>query len=234
MEQLWSGQGELFLRWLMPRRRVQPLGAAHQRGFPPQNAENPLRQQVQFETGPNCLAPFLDVRATAKRIALMRDSLRVLGEISIAGASGVDADAAWKENSPRAQLPRHLTSRSFESWVGSANCVFCKDSRNVVGNYLTALACHDHLRRNTACHLLRSEYLMADPSGVCRLPGQFLNVEFLPDAIAAATIRDAPGREGRLEKTLVLWKSDKVADAQPPRRGRLELDRGDGTHRPWD
>ncbi|MGZ5937799.1 MAG: hypothetical protein ACXWLK_10440, partial [Rhizomicrobium sp.] len=227
MEQLWSGQGELFLRWLMPRRRVQPLGAADQRRFPPQNAENPLRQQVQFETGPNCLAPFLDVRATAKRIALICDSLRVLGEISIAGASGVDADAAWKENSPRAQLPRHLTGRSFERWARSANCVFCKGSRNVVGNYLTALACHDHLRRNTACHVQRYGYLMADPSGVCRLPGQFLNVEFLPDAIAAATIRDAPGREGRLEKTLVLWKSDKVADAQPPRRGRLELDRGD-------
>lgn len=123
-------------------------------------------------------------------------------------------------------------TRQFESWARSTGLAFRNGPKKTVGKYLTALACYDFLRRNSDCHLVRYEDLMADPNACCNDLGQFLRAEITPAALAAAMKKDsqkdtplAQGRRGdtsgseeRLEKTLALWNSDKVKRM----RGRLD------------
>jgi hypothetical protein len=102
----------------------------------------------------------------------------------------------------------------------------------MIGKYFTALSCYDFLRRNSDCHLMRYEDLMADPNAACSALAEFLGCEIAPGAIAAAMKKDSqegtplaqgkrdetPDSERRLAKTLALWNSDKVKRM----RGRLD------------
>ena len=122
--------------------------------------------------------------------------------------------------------------RRFESWARSTGRTFRNGPRKMIGKYLNALACLDFLRKNTSCHIIRYEDLMANPATTSRALGQFLQSEIDPSRVTLAMKKDsqsdtplAQGRRGetsdfeeRLEKTLALWNSDKVKKM----RGRLD------------
>ena len=122
--------------------------------------------------------------------------------------------------------------RQFESWARSTGRTFRNGPRKMVAKYLTALTCYDYLRRNSDCHLILFEDLMADPNRCCIELGRFLQVEITPPALASAMKKDsqtgtplAQGKRGdtplsneRLEKALALWNSDKVKRI----RGRID------------
>jgi len=127
-----------------------------------------------------------------------------------------------------------FVTRNFESWARSTIKTFRNGPRKTVKKYLTALACRDFLRRHRDCLLLRYEDLMSEPDAARRALEHFLRVEVPPAALARAMNKDSqagtplargarddkPGADGRLEKTLALWNSDKVRRI----RGRLIAD----------
>jgi len=125
-------------------------------------------------------------------------------------------------------------TRDFESWARSTMKTFRNSPQKTVKKYLTALACRDFLLRHRECLLLRYEDLMGEPDAARRALEHFLRVEIPPNALARAMNKDSqagtplargargdkPGSDERLEKTLALWKSDKVRRI----RGRLVAD----------
>jgi hypothetical protein len=132
---------------------------------------------------------------------------------------------------PRERRVLFMT-RKFESWARSTGRTFRNAPSKMIGKYFTALSCYDFLRRNSDCHLMRYEDLMADPNAACSALAEFLGCEIASGAIAAAMKKDSqegtplaqgkrdetPDSERRLAKTLALWNSDKVKRM----RGRLD------------
>jgi len=132
---------------------------------------------------------------------------------------------------PRERRTLFMT-RNFADWAKSTGRTFRNAPSKMIGKYFTALSCYDFLRRQSDCHLIRYEDLIADPLVACRGLAAFLGREIAPSAIAVAMKKDSqegtplaqgardetPASERRLAKTLALWNSDKV------KRMRARLD----------
>lgn len=123
--------------------------------------------------------------------------------------------------------------RSFESWARSTARAFNAGPRKAVKKYLRALSCYAFLERNSACHLLRYEDLVADPLAACERLARFLNVSIPVEAVLRAKQGDSQdgtplepglrrpsdGREARFDATMRLWRSRRLVSA----RARLDV-----------
>ena len=165
--------------------------------------------------------------------ALMKTTLRSMGRdlCSVLASSGpVVAKLRAESNrapglliAPAERRTLYMT-REFESWARSNVRTFRNGPAKTVRKYLSALAGYDYLRQNSDCLLLRYEDLMRDAAAFGRRLGAFLNTDIPVETIASAMKKDSqegtplaqgvragpPNWEQRLEKTLLLWNSDKV------------------------
>jgi len=218
--------------------------------FSPGRCGSTLLSRILFEAGiANVSEPDFYTQATSRWAASGFNPLRSTMGRAV-GAMGGDLCAALSSSGPvvaklRAEScrapalvmdPREqrvlFMTRAFADWARSTERTFQNAPSKMIGKYFTALSCYDFLRRNSDCHLIRYEELMADPQGACRNLATFLGHDISADAIDAAMKKDSqegtplaqgrrdetPDSERRLAKTLALWNSDKVKRM----RGRLD------------
>ena len=219
--------------------------------FSPGRCGSTLLSQILVEAGiANVSEPDFYTQATSALCSSPINPLRASVRRAVAGM-GHDLSVALAPEGPviaklRAESCRApelllgqserrslFMTRSFESWALSTGRAFHNGPRKTVDKYLRALSCYAYLRRNSDCHLMRYEDLMADPSGSCRALGKFLQVEIEPAAVAAVMKKDSQegtplaqgaravtlGWEQHLQDTLAMWNSDSVKRI----RGRLDL-----------
>jgi hypothetical protein len=125
-------------------------------------------------------------------------------------------------------------TRGFESWARSNGRAFRNGAAKSVGKYMQALTGYAWLRRNSDCHLVRYEDLLADPLAVTAALGRFLGRDIAALAVTSTMTEDSqegtpvaqgvrpdrPGWEKRFDETMALWNSDRVRQA----RDRLDMD----------
>ena len=125
-------------------------------------------------------------------------------------------------------------TREFESWARSNGKAFGNAAPKSVGKYMRALGCYAWLRRNSDCHALRYEDLLADAPAAMAALGRFLVREISPEAVLSTMTEDSqegtplaqgaragrPGWEKRFDETMALWNSARVRRA----RDRLDVD----------
>jgi hypothetical protein len=115
-------------------------------------------------------------------------------------------------------------TRGFESWARSNGRAFRNAPAKSVRKYLSAMTGYAYLARNSVCHLLHYEDLLAEPEETSALLGRFLERQIAADAIASTMKLDSqegtplrrgarpdlPGWEKRFDATMALWNSAKV------------------------
>ena len=98
---------------------------------------------------------------------------------------------------------------------------------------MRALGCYAWLRRNSDCHTLRYEEVLADAPAAMAALGGFLGREISPEAALSTMKEDSqegtplaqgaragrPGWEKRFDETMALWNSARVRKA----RDRLDV-----------
>ena len=125
-------------------------------------------------------------------------------------------------------------TRDFEAWARSNIRAFRNSPGKSVRKYMRAVAAYAWLKRNSDCHLVRYEDLLADPGATTTALATFLGRAIAPEAVAAAMTEDSqegtpleqgarpdlPGWERRFADTMALWNSDRLRMA----RDRLGVD----------
>jgi hypothetical protein len=119
-------------------------------------------------------------------------------------------------------------TRDFETWARSNLRAFRNPPRKTVNKYLRALTALDWLRRNSTCHLVRYEDLLADPAATVRALGDFLG-HAIRSGIARPVMNedsqegtpleqgargDLPGWQVRFDATMALWNSARLKKAR--------------------
>jgi hypothetical protein len=119
-------------------------------------------------------------------------------------------------------------TRDFESWARSNGRAFRNGPRKSVGKYMQALSAYAWLKRNSKCHLVRYEDLLAHAPTTMGELGSFLHETISPAPVAATMKEDSqsgtpleqgargdlPGWEKRFADTMALWDSDKLKRAR--------------------
>ncbi len=119
-------------------------------------------------------------------------------------------------------------TRGFEAWARSNGRAFRNGARKSVRKYLTAMSGYAWVKRNSDCHLVRYERLMAEPSAEAAALAAFLG-RAIPAGAVSSTMKedsqdgtplqrgarsDLPGWERRFDATMALWNSAKVRRAR--------------------
>ncbi len=210
--------------------------------FSPGRVGSTLLSAILFEAGiPNVSEPDFYTQATRAFAASPFNPLKAPMRESVISL-GRDLSAAFVPDTPvvaklRAECCRApwlilesgrpktiFMTRRFEPWVRSTARVFRTGPRRAVAKYLQSLRALHWLERNTQCHLLLYDSLLADVGGACAALGRFLNRDIPPEAAQRALARDSqegtplelgarPERADaakNLAETLKLWNSDRL------------------------
>ncbi len=220
--------------------------------FSPGRCGSTLLSRILSRAGlPNVSEPDFYTQATVAFAVSPLNPLRA-GMLRAAASMGADLAAALDPVTPavaklraescrapqllvqRGERRTLFMTRGFESWARSNGRAFRNPAAKSVGKYMRALECYGWLRRNSDCHLVRYEDLLADPVTVTAALGRFLGREIAPETVASTMTEDSqegtpvaqgarpdrPGWEKRFDETMALWNSDRVRQA----RDRLDLD----------
>src|SRR5262249_20067012 len=82
-------------------------------------------------------------------------------------------------------------TRDFESWARSNGRAFRNGPRKSVSKYMRALSAYAWLKRNSNCHLVRYEDLLAHATTTMAGLGAFLDQGISPIAVAATMKEDS-------------------------------------------
>jgi len=119
-------------------------------------------------------------------------------------------------------------TRGFEGWARSNGRAFRNGAAKSVRKYLTAMSGFAWVRRNSDCHLIRYESLLAEPQVEAAALARFLGREISAQAVSSTMNEDSqlgtplqrgarpdlPGWERRFDETMALWNSAKVRRAR--------------------
>jgi hypothetical protein len=119
-------------------------------------------------------------------------------------------------------------TRDFESWARSNGRAFRNGPRKSVGKYMRALTAYAWLKKNSRCHLVRYEDLLAHATTTMGELEKFLDQTISPAGVAATMNEDSQtgtpleqgargdlfGWEKRFADTMALWDSDKLKRAR--------------------
>ena len=210
--------------------------------FSPGRVGSTLLSAILFEAGiPNVSEPDFFTQMTRAfaagplnplRAAMQGAALNLGRDLASAFGQGAPVVAKLRAECCRApwlilETGRPKTifmTRRFEAWARSTRRVFRAGPKRAVAKYLQSLRALDWLQRNTQCHLLLYDSLLADLGGECAALGAFLGCGIAADAAARALARDS--QEGTplelgarpeqadadevVAETLKLWGSDKL------------------------
>ncbi len=123
-------------------------------------------------------------------------------------------------------------TRGFEAWARSNGRAFRNGAQKSVRKYLTAMSGYAWAKRNTDCHLVRYERLLAEPPAEAAALALFIGRDISADAVSSIMNEDSqagtplqrgarpdlPGWVRRFDETMALWNSARV------RRVRAALD----------
>jgi hypothetical protein len=220
--------------------------------FSPGRCGSTLLSRILSRAGaPNVSEPDFYTQMTSAAVASAFNPLRRTVQKAasnmgsdLAGALGTQQPIVVKLRAESCRAPGLLLqsaerrtifmTRDFESWARSNGRAFRNGPWKSLGKYMRAITAYAWLKRNSECHLVRYEDLLADPGTTMAALGDFLGQRIFSPAIAATMTEDSqggtpleqgmradqPGWEKRFADTMTLWNSDKVRRA----RDRLGVD----------